>query len=402
MKAKTKNSWIFEEKETIKNELINVVSEEIIEKVENSEECLLIKKRITYSDLTNSVKYCGKTTESIPSKYINLYLTLDEIVENGIKFGAKQSNITVDNRFFAFYGIERLKRRNGKIHKELLHKHEKINETVPVYFYNDYSGEFETEKTIELLTKLKKTTEKVGAVKFEKTHLIPIEVSQAIHGLGTKEDALFHEIRKNTFLNDAFYFLCLTSELIIIPKRNAKFYSVLGQISPLRAQYISLKEEKAITLSEKQEALNYKISTEDEIDRRFQAEWRNALAEEMMNYSSKEGMVMCPLTGIEVDFDKVGTLFRASHIKGFADCLDDEKYDINNGLLIVASADALFDKHLFTINEDGKIINSFYLESQLTYKLGFTQNLFYPLLNSKRIEYLKYHKKKFEEKERER
>lgn len=403
MEKKAKNTWVFDSENSIKTELNNVISRNIIKKIEESNECLLIKKRITYSDLVNSVKYCGKTDESIPSKYINLYLTETEIKENNITYGAKQSNIGIDRRLFDFYGMKKLQRRDGKKHEEKNHRHEKLNEYTNVFLYNDQSKEFETSKTIELLEKLNKRTDKVGDVELADNELVPIQISQAIHGLGIAEDDLFHELRKNTFWNDTMYFLCLTNELIVIPKRNAKFYSVLGEVSPLKAQYLNMKIEKNANLGEKLDSLNYKISIDEEIDRKFQASWRNALAEEMMNYSSKEGYVMCPVTGIEVDFDKVGTLFRASHIKGYAESNDDEKFDINNGLLMVASADALFDKHLFTIcNEEGEIKTSYYIESNVLFRLGFAQSLYKPLLNKKRMEYLKYHKNKFELKERER
>lgn len=402
MRKKTKNTWVFESENSIKTELNGFVSKNIIGKIETSKECLLIKKRITYSDLVNTVKYCGKTENSSPSKYINFYLTEQEIKENNITYGAKQSNIGIDRRLFDFYGMKKLQRRNGKEHKEKNHKHERLNDYTNVFLYNDHTKDFETSKTVDVLKKLNKRTDKVGKIQLPKEELIPLQISQAIHGLGIAEDNLFHELRKNTFWNDIMYFLCLTNELIVIPKRNAKFYSVLGEVSPLKAQYINMKLEKQANLGEKRDSLSYKVSIDEEIDRKFQASWRNALAEEMMNYSSKEGYVMCPITGIEVDFDKVGTLFRASHIKGYAESNDEEKFDINNGLLMVASADALFDKHLFTINDNGDIQTSFYIESNVLFRLGFTQNLYKPLLNEKRLEYLKYHKNKFELKERER
>lgn len=402
MTKKAKNSWLIDNKDSIKNELKNIVSAEVMNKIEEANRYLLIKKRITYSDLVTSVKYCGTHKNVMPSGYINLYLTEEEIVDNNITYCAKQSNISVDKRLFQFYGIEQLKRRQGKNHKEKNHKHKKINDYVDVFFYNDFSKEFETSKTIDVLNRLNKTTKKVGKVSFEDKELIPIELSHAIHGVGITDNKVFHEIRKNTFWNDLYYFLCLGDELIIIPKRNAKFYSILNEISPLKAQYLNLMEEKSSNLSEKRDGLLYKVLNEEEIDRRFQKEWRDSLAEEMMNYSNKEGYVMCPITGIEVDFEKVGTLFRASHIKGFAECCDNEKFDIDNGLLMVASADALFDKHLFTINSNGEIKHSFYLDDNLLFKLGFSQKIFKPLLTAKRCEYLKYHRNKFNLKEGER
>lgn len=49
-------------------------------------------------------------------------------------------------------------------------------------------------------------------------------------------------------------------------------------------------------------------------------------------------------------------LLYASHIKSWADCVDaSEKLDENNGLLLCAHHDALFDKHLISFNADGSL-----------------------------------------------
>ena len=56
---------------------------------------------------------------------------------------------------------------------------------------------------------------------------------------------------------------------------------------------------------------------EEEKTRKNQAKWRQMIAEEMMNYSTTEGEVVCPFTYLRCDFDELGTIFRASHIKSF-------------------------------------------------------------------------------------
>ena len=77
----------------------------------------------------------------------------------------------------------------------------------------------------------------------------------------------------------------------------------------------------------------------------------------------------------------------ASHIKGFSDpnTTNEEKYDVNNGLLICANADALFDKHLITINENKEIEFSFLLDDDIRLKtqLLLMQPIFKPILNEK-------------------
>ena len=52
-----------------------------------------------------------------------------------------------------------------------------------------------------------------------------------------------------------------------------------------------------------------------------------------------------------------------SHIKEWADSNDTEKLDENNGLLLCAHHDALFDKHLISFNDDGTLIVSSTLDA---------------------------------------
>jgi hypothetical protein len=56
----------------------------------------------------------------------------------------------------------------------------------------------------------------------------------------------------------------------------------------------------------------------------------------------------CPLTGITEP-----ELLRASHIIPWADCTDEERLDVHNGLLLSALWDAAFDKGLVSFADDG-------------------------------------------------
>lgn len=50
-------------------------------------------------------------------------------------------------------------------------------------------------------------------------------------------------------------------------------------------------------------------------------------------------------------------VLRASHIKAWADCATDaERLDVHNGLLLAAYLDALFDKHLNSVDDDGVVL----------------------------------------------
>ena len=124
----------------------------------------------------------------------------------------------------------------------------------------------------------------------------------------------------------------------------------------------------------------------------------------MMNYTTHEGEVFCPFTQISADFESLSMLFIASHIKRFADCDALEAYDVNNGLLLCANADALFDKHMITVDENKQLVFSFLIEDnlQLRHKLLLNQPIFNLILNDKRMEYMKEHRRIFYLKEKER
>lgn len=61
----------------------------------------------------------------------------------------------------------------------------------------------------------------------------------------------------------------------------------------------------------------------------------------------------CCVTGC-----KIREVLRASHIKPWKDCNNGERLDGDNGLLLVANIDALFDRGLISFGADGSIIRS--------------------------------------------
>jgi HNH endonuclease len=70
----------------------------------------------------------------------------------------------------------------------------------------------------------------------------------------------------------------------------------------------------------------------------------------------------CPLTGITDP-----ALLRASHIVPWAECSDEQRLDIHNGLLLSALWDAAFDQGLVSFADDGTLpiaIRSALLELQ--------------------------------------
>lgn len=87
----------------------------------------------------------------------------------------------------------------------------------------------------------------------------------------------------------------------------------------------------------------------------------------------------------------------ASHIHPWRDASDDERLDVNNGILLSPTYDALFDKHLITFENSGKIVLSTAIESEEFEKLGVTGSDRISRLNSDNYYYLERHRKSFSE-----
>ena len=181
-------------------------------------------------------------------------------------------------------------------------------------------------------------------------------------------------------------------------EKNPKFFTLIGEGNKSWEKYLQLNGKEQLYELLKKEKLS---SGELEKTRKNQNKWRNILADEMMSYTTTDDEIFCPLTYITINYSNVGTLFRASHIKPFNECSIDEAFDINNGILMVANADALFDKHLITIDDNGKIIFSFLIEKEhlLKNQLRLTEDVFKAILNPQRKYYLKRHREIFQEKE---
>ncbi|OUQ84138.1 hypothetical protein B5E48_01705 [Massilimicrobiota sp. An105] len=85
-------------------------------------------------------------------------------------------------------------------------------------------------------------------------------------------------------------------------------------------------------------------------------------------------------------------LLLASHIKPFSKCTAQEAYDLNNGLVLCATHDALFDKGYISFNTDGKILISNLINTDL-YDNFNIDNTLRININPKEKKYMKYHNK---------
>ena len=98
----------------------------------------------------------------------------------------------------------------------------------------------------------------------------------------------------------------------------------------------------------------------------------------------------CAVTG----FDKLNLLI-ASHILPWANSNDNERLDVNNGILLSPTYDALFDRHLISFENSGKIILSDTIEKQAYQKIGVTGNEKIQNLSLYNHDYLEKHRVRF-------
>ena len=349
----------------------------------------LIYKYLTHSDIIAP----GKRNErqGIEKNHLN-YLSLDamrEMEKNNQKFEtAHQTCIAVSDTF-----CEKLGMPAGRGDQRY------VEQYANVYLVNDTLEYFDvsyTEKVFEKLGKMPNWNFDDYRVSLDtEKGITQIDLTYAAHGVGTARDVEFHKLRRSLFRNDRIMFLIENkpdsqNNVFILLSKNPVFYTILGIKND---KWLKIAEED-IKRKEYELTKQNNINTEEIVDRRQQAAWRKRLAEEMMNYTTNEFEVFCPLTYITVNYENAGTLFRASHIKRYADCSDQEKFDLNNGILMCANADALFDKHLITIDEKGEIIFSELIKNDrvLINKLLLNQPVFKDILNAERLHYLEEHR----------
>ncbi|WP_154222304.1 HNH endonuclease [Marinicella rhabdoformis] len=71
------------------------------------------------------------------------------------------------------------------------------------------------------------------------------------------------------------------------------------------------------------------------------------------------------------EFNKLDVLI-ASHIVPWAESNDEERLDVDNGLLLSPTYDALFDKHLISFEDNGRILLSDTIDIKAYLKVGVT------------------------------
>ena len=372
---------------------------------------ILFYKHLTHSDLATF----GKATKpNSHDKNLLYYIRTEDMleIEKNTKKPfqtAHQSCIGLKTDLYDLVGLPQPREADPYL----------INDYMNVYLVNknmDYFNSFYTKKVFDKLGKQidRRRGWNLNDIDVQLTNdmFTPIDLHVAVHGLGMEQDSEFHKIRHHLFKGDTLVLLFeipnnnSKTNMFLMFEKNPIFFNIIGETNDAYVKYQERIRRKLINrVTSKSNALS-EDELKDEVTRQEQSAWRNMLANEMMGYTQQSRHIFCPLTYIAVDFDNLGSLFVASHIKGFSDpnTTNEEKYDVNNGLLLCANADALFDKHLITINENKEIEFSFLFDDDIRLKtqLLLMQPIFKPILNEKRMEYLAYHKSVFDAKEIER
>ncbi len=94
----------------------------------------------------------------------------------------------------------------------------------------------------------------------------------------------------------------------------------------------------------------------------------------------------CPITGATTN-----AVLRASHIKPWSECNDEERLNPDNGLALCANVDALFDRFLITIDKDGRIERSTGLTAAELTKLGIPKQARITL-SPEQDKFMEYHR----------
>lgn len=94
-------------------------------------------------------------------------------------------------------------------------------------------------------------------------------------------------------------------------------------------------------------------------------------------------------------FEKLNILI-ASHIVPWSDSNDMERLDVDNGILLSPNYDVLFDRHLISFENNGKIILSDSIEEQAYQRIGVTGNEKILNLSEYNFNYLERHIVRFE------
>lgn len=143
-------------------------------------------------------------------------------------------------------------------------------------------------------------------------------------------------------------------------------------------------EMKKVTqdLNKLEEVLRNQNFTETEISQIIKSRIGQSYFREML-YQKQSNCWICGIRG--------KSLLRASHVKPWKDSTNNERIDVNNGLLLCPNHDVLFDKGFITFKSDGNILVSTKLNSNDREKM--LKNITQIKFNEKQKKYIEWHEK---------
>lgn len=101
---------------------------------------------------------------------------------------------------------------------------------------------------------------------------------------------------------------------------------------------------------------------------------------------------VCPVTKTNIK-----QILISSHIVPWSESNDEERLDVENGILLSPNIDSLFDKHLISFEDNGEIIISPLIDDINLKSLGLTKTIRITISEGMK-KYLKRHREKFYEK----
>lgn len=418
---------------------------------------ILFRKYLSHSDLVTKGKLGSDvkkklSKEDMMKRYKLYYQNVADLLQTWQKKDppvAGQSNICMGKEFYSKTNIKSYEE-NYRKPRDIIGENN-LTAFIPYDTVTDFNLE-DLNKICEVNKKNKyagKEAEDLKNFNIEQflvkgTHLLEVKsLHIAAHGLGTDEDELFSYLRSFVFKGDVLNVLYDKKEniLYLFFERNEKYYSLLAEYDkaenytpPIWRDY-SEEDKKEIVetlclaeiltgTSDKSTCTDAKLlentdlkkllddyrksynKTVEEIiasgeipkQRWYQKKWKEVLIKADELQFNKKGAAVCAITGISGDYIKLGKFFVASHIKPYAECIKNNEYgdafDPDNGLILSANIDALFDRHLISIDESGKICAKKAV-TPIKKRIKLKQLDKYYLTESRK-KYLSEHKKEFD------
>jgi len=169
--------------------------------------------------------------------------------------------------------------------------------------------------------------------------------------------------------------------------RNGYTVVLKNDTEPLPLNYRKgLREAKGVILEQPAPTPSIDFTTLTETEKEIIGKRRVGQSEFKQQLLNRhKGCVICSIQQRE--------LLIASHIKPWRDCTSTERLDVNNGLLLCALHDALFDKGLISFTPEGDILYSSELRKEEVERCNFPPSFVLPLNHLQRT-YMEWHRQR--------